>query len=332
VIRSKPVGPTLDRVFEANLSYYLVSYKTSHPAADGKYRRVTVTARSAGATALTRRGYFGPSPDSVRRSADSPEAILAAEASRMGISTGRDLLLRATFAPFATPEAGNRGRSAVAVTLGVRTVMPRSPMQDTIDIVMTTQDAAGTSSAPVRHSMWLPLTPNGAGEGRFDISWRIDLPPGRHTVHVTAHSALLDRGGALFADVDVPDFSAPAIALSGLVFGPAPSGWWVMDQTMSGLIPAAPTTTRTFAPGEAAAIFCRVYRREASAAVTIDAQILDVKGVVEATRTETLAAGADEYRFDLPTATLRPGAHLVDVHAALADGSSARRMVPITIK
>src|SRR5579871_5852466 len=67
----------LDRVFDANRSYYLVSYRTTHVVADGKYRRVDVSVHKSGATTLTRRGYFAPGADATS-AVDSSDAIVSA--------------------------------------------------------------------------------------------------------------------------------------------------------------------------------------------------------------------------------------------------------------
>jgi len=329
----------LDRLFEANRSYYLVSYRTTHHTDDGKYRRIAVSVRRAGATALTRRGYFAPSAAS-HASADSSEAMLAAEAARMGISTGRELVLRATVAPFARLDgAGDRpSLTALTVTIGLRTVVPRLAVTDHIEVFATSETPDGRPIDQLRQSLRLPITPGIAADGRYEATFRMDLPPGRQSLRLNVYSALADKSGTVSTDLDVPDLSSSELALSGLVFEERGSGRSVVDWMASSLIPVVPTTVREFAAGERTSIYCRVYQRGSPQPVAITGQIVGADDQVGVERTSAISAsqfstaGSADYRLDLPTSRLGAGAHLLDLKATLPDGTSARRMATFFVK
>ena len=69
---------------------------------------------------------------------------------------------------------------------------------------------------------------------------RLDLPPGRYQLHVAAKASNGNAVGGLAYDLDVPDFSKPALAMSGLA---------VMSES-AGADPDAPADTEFMIGGE----------------------------------------------------------------------------------
>jgi len=78
-------GPPLRRIGAENQRYYLLSYVSTNPEADGSYRKIEVKVARAGATVIARPGYFAREPEAVTtdrpegKPADPPEARLNAE-------------------------------------------------------------------------------------------------------------------------------------------------------------------------------------------------------------------------------------------------------------
>jgi hypothetical protein len=53
----------------------------------------------------------------------------------------------------------------------------------------------------------------------YQIGETLTLAPGRYQLRVSTSSARVDVGGSVYLPIDVPDFSKPALAVSGLILG-----------------------------------------------------------------------------------------------------------------
>lgn len=324
----------ITHVFEEASSYYLVGYESSNGAPDGKFRRVEVKVNRPGVSVHTQSGYWTADKNSSVAT-DKRETPSSNSLNLSGMMDPQRLVLRAGVHPIARATApGKLGEVDVAAVLTVRMPTVLRETQETVTVVRTVYDQDGKAGPPIRTIEHLTLQPNQLAASRYDVFFRFSLAPGRYQVRFNATSQTTGTSGSVYADVDVPDLTRPAVTMSNIVLATgAPSTPTDTLNAISTLLPVVPTTTREFALADHVTGFVRVFQGGTSPLGTVDVAV-NIVGAddVEASRTsETLAVEAfgttrsAEYRFDLPLAKLKEGPQLLSVTATLAGGRSVRR-------
>jgi hypothetical protein len=90
---------------------------------------------------------------------------------------------------------------------------------------------------------------------------------------VAAREQPAGHAGSVFLDIDVPDFSKPALVMAGLVLSAmtarvVPTAGTV--PALAGILPGPPTTAREFSVGDTLAVFARISENNPSRPHTID--------------------------------------------------------------
>ena len=154
----------------------------------------------------------------------------------------------------------------------------------------------------------------------------VDRPaPGRYQLRASASSARLTKGGSVYLMLDVPDFAASPLSLSGLLIGyadgahvavapaPAPAPPSQVALSRGGLAPAdaallfAPSLDREFLRSDTLRLYFEVVRTTSMAAhVTVD--MIDAQGRAAVSLGRDIPANANG-RADLtmPLGPLAPG-------------------------
>jgi hypothetical protein len=119
VVNSNDIERGLERVVADLSSYYLMSYYSSNPSLDGKYRQITVRVKRPGVEVRARKGYRAASAEEMT-STVAPAAPTAVQAAFGQLGTARaDLPLRSHAAWLA---AGDTARVFAVVELDPRTL------------------------------------------------------------------------------------------------------------------------------------------------------------------------------------------------------------------
>jgi VWFA-related protein len=323
------IEPAIDRIFDEDGSYYLLGYETSNPDADGKFRKIEVTVDRPGASVRTRSGYWAPERGSVEnrrgdRLASATDMSLAGLASTVGLPMRVNVVALAADAKPGLVDAG--------IVLTVRWPAVREPTSDTLTIVRNVYDADGRPGPPSQEAVPVTLQPAGGDETRVDVRRRIALAPGRYQLRLNVRSASLNRGGSIYADLEVPDVARSTLSLSGIVLGTAraddPS-----NAALAGLVPLVPTTARDFAPSDTLDAFVRVFQGGAAPPVdvTLTTEIFDAANTSRFSQTTTVSAGtfatarSAGAQVALPLDRLTAGPYLLSTTASLPNGRKARR-------
>ena len=171
-------------------------------------------------------------------------------------------------------------------------------------------------------------------EQRFDALSRLDLEPGEYEVRVAVSGAA--RTASVFSYVTVPAFAAAPLSLSSIVVSATGGTLTAPRDFLSPLLPVVPTARREFAHADRFVAFFRIYqgtaRQDPLAPVQLQSTIVDARGTVVATETNTLAAGqfatgrtADHY-LTVPLATLDQGDYLLKVEATMGARVAGRAL------
>jgi VWFA-related protein len=324
-------APTMDmsavragvtRIFQANSSYYLVGYSSADIQ---KFHTVKVTVNRPDADVLARDKYYWPEPDKPDK--EPPPPIVKAIT---GILPDPTLPLRVAVAPFAS---SSKTGSSVAIALGVRPTADQPHLRASDDLQIRTAmftsegDARGVSTSTVH----VALPPGASTDRGYDALVRVDLKPGDYELRLSAHSSVLGVDGGVYVTVEVPDFSALPVSMSGVVLS-APSAMPVAGKdTLDAIIPVTPTTVREFWKTDRASAFVRVYQSKSPPVpLSLKIAIVDAHDQHVLDRVETLAADkfgrnrGGDYQLDLPLSTLAPGDYLVTFDTAIGNKTAHR--------
>jgi VWFA-related protein len=304
--------------------YYLLGFYPSNP--DGKgYRPLAV--RLPGHPAWTlryRRGYHPEAGASRARESD-PLVRLSA-----GVLPARDLPLRLQAVPFAG--RGKQARVALALEVTAPAAALRDDdgrLRDTLEyevLVIDERNARVRSLAGLEaHVTFAAIEPGrpAPAELSYQVSDRVELPPGRYQLRVSATSARLARGGSVYLDIDVPDFAATPLAMSGLLVGYADGARLPVARAAAragggGAAVASlrfpPSLDRTFTQADVLRVYFEVHGRSGVRQATVD--VIDAGGHLVASAAPSAEGGWVDVA--IPLATLVPGSY--SLRAAVTDG------------
>jgi len=336
IVNNNEFRPGIAEIFRENSSYYLLGYRSPNNRLDGKFRRIDVRVDRPGVTVRARSGYNGGKPADA--TAVPPTPIVRALS---GILPSSDIAMQAALAPFALP--GGKGKeAAVAVTLAVRQPAPTdaSITSETIRLAVTAYNALGERQGSQWYNATLKLRPGVADQLQYEVRTHIALKPGRYQLRLAAESALLGKGGSLYYEVEVPDFTKPALSLSGVVVNATPAVASPANANMAAIVPVASTTRRQFSATDRVTTFMRVYQGGGKplAPVTVTSRVFDMQGDVVFTESRTIAPAefgevrAVDHKVDVPIALLPPGPYVLTIEASAPRTLDARRDVRFEVR
>jgi len=332
--------PAVDELLHENSSYYLIGFRTSRPTVDGKYRLLDIkVTRSGDYTMRTRAGYFRPTqpPKSGSRADRNPE-LLRPPASVAGLLPSADITMTAAVAAFASPGSADAVLvTAVDVTHPVAESSPSASEELTLRTVA--YSSAGDAKYDIRQKSSLAV-PAGVGGVSTSVAASLKVVPDRYELWLTMQEPRTNRIGGVFYNIDVPDFLAQTVTVSGIVLGREPAEGSSLPPALTGLVPIVPTTSRTFGKSDEIKAFFRVYqgRNVTLAPVTLSIRVLDDRGAAKVDINDLLDPDrftpnrAADYRLRLPLDRLSTGRHLLTIEARVAGRTSPKRDLPFTVR
>jgi VWFA-related protein len=322
-----------NRIVRENSSYYVLGYYPTNDRRDGKFRKLEVRVNRPGVQVRARKGYAAPSGKPRSRAALDSEAVKSAELREALDSpvpmTG--LTLTATAAPF----KGTVPNASVVVTVQVsgqnlKFAEKAGRFDENVEVSLIAVDKDGKVQAGDRQTLNLTLKPETRATVQqmgFRMISRLNLPPGRYQLRIAGRAAEAQRVGSVYYDLEVPDFSKPPLAMSGIVLTSARAGVVPTpspDEELRKALPGPPTTARAFMPDDELALLAEIYDNQASRAHKVN-----VSTTVWAEDGRTVFKHADErsstelggksggygYTVRIPLKGLAPGIYVLRVEA-----------------
>jgi hypothetical protein len=340
----------IDQVFVENGSYYLVGYPPPAPFIDGKYRRVEVKVNRADVIVRTRNGYYNDKPADAKK-VENASPLTTALA---GLLPKTEIELEATAAPFAMPGRPEAG-VVVVLTIHQDTGERDSRTREKVDVQVAAFSNEGAPRGNMQYGTEVTLRPGPAGQVEYEVLTGMSLKPGRYQLRLSALVGAQNKTGSVYYDLEVPDFQARPLSLSGLLLTSDPKPVSTDTDRIKAYVPVAPTARRTFSGADRVTAFARIYQGgQTSAAApdparprqsgpvlqTVQLSILvtDSQGTVRFRRAEAVAADIfgpndrmAEFRMDVPLKDLTAGEYLLTLDATSSRGA-ARRDVRFTIR
>ena len=146
------------------------------------------------------------------------------------------------------------------------TEQPNKTFADGIELSLFALDERGRQHGGSFYQFNLALRPDTYERVRGSIvrmNPRMALPPGRYQLRVGVRETGAGEMGSVFYDLQVPDYSARGLAMSGLLltdeaarqqFSPQPD-----DELPPGALPAPATSRRTFSQNDILSVFAEIY-------------------------------------------------------------------------
>jgi VWFA-related protein len=334
IVNTNDFEPGIEAIFRENGSYYLLGIDEKDPG-NGDMHRLSVKVDRPGVEVRTRSGYYASDAKAaatLEKASPVTRAIAAA-------LPGGALSMHVMLAPFASLSAVG---GTVAIALELSQPAPKERSAGTIDVEAKAFTPDGYARGDHAQTVHLSLLPGGSDDAlaRYQVLSQMDLKPGRYQLRIGAHTSIGDLTGSVFADVEVPDFAAVPVSLSGVLIEASPTTPAVPKDALASLVPVVPTAERTFDRRDHASAFVRVYQGGATPLVpaTLTITILNDKSETMLKREDAIGAAsfntktrAADDRITLPLDTLAPGDYLLTIETT-RDKTSARRDVRFSVR
>ena len=275
-----------DRIVQENSSYYVLGYYSTNDRRDGRMRNITVRVAGHPDSQVTYRKRYaaprgrGPKNTAAGKPLDPSKGLTSELVQTMTSPLPKTgLQLRVT--AIAKKGVGKNADLEVLVdTLGKDLTFAEKNGVFTnrlsISICVFTKD--GKSLSAERPDVDLNLRPETHArivEHGMRTLRHLSLPPGRYQVRVAAQDNAKTKQGSAHFDIDVPDFTKPALAMSGVAiaatsdrgpFTPPKPGF----DPFNGLLPGPPSALREFPANSEIAAAVEVYVNKPSPAHRVD--------------------------------------------------------------
>jgi hypothetical protein len=259
------------------------------------------------------------------------------------------LPLAVTASTFKGPD--NRGSVVISTTIGGRDlalVESNGAYKNDLEISWLAYDAKGKVFPGDRNTLNLALKPDTVTRLRasgFRVVTSMDLPPGRYQLRIAAREANTRRSGAVFYDVEVPDYAKEPLSISGIALtsvlsSVAPTAR--PKDPLTKLLPGPLSTYRDFVQNDELALFTEVYEAGGGPPHKVEIRLnLQAEGgqSVFQTREERdsseLKGSSGGYGFSarVPLRNVEPGLYVLRVEAEsrIADRLTASRETIINV-
>ncbi len=319
------------KVQEDTSAYYVLGYRSTNPARDGRFRKITVKTSVPNVRIEFRKGYYAPR-DFAHSNKDDREQQLVDELNSESSSTDLDVFLSAAYFRLGAD------RFYVPVSLVVPgSEIPFTQSGDktkaTLDIIGVVRDELNRPVGNVRDTVKLNLDESQQVR-RKNVQYQtgFTLPPGKFHVKFVLRENQSGRLGSFETDVVIPDYKKEKvpIKLSSVVMGTQiqSAGKHHSDNVLAkDGAELIPNVLHVFAPGQHLYFYYEVYdpAKEKSAGKGKDIRLLTsiqffqgkVKTfetpLVEATQLSAPSRKAAVFQFDVPLNQLKPGLYTCQV-------------------
>jgi hypothetical protein len=271
------VKQLFDRVVRDSSTYYVLGYYPSNSRRDGRFRSIDVRVRRPGVRVQARKGYVAP------RGPASPGPTIATGSASAALREALLNPLPVSGLPLAVSAAPFKGAPAASVLVTVeidgrdlRFAERDGVFTNEIELSLVALDRDGRTRDGSQITVPFQLRPQmreAVETHGLRLTARVTLPPGQYQLRLAALERVGGRTGSVHYDLEVPDFSRSALAMSGLVLTAASARNTPTPQPDPGLLdalPAPPTTRREFAVTDGLALFVEIYDHDALAPRVLD--------------------------------------------------------------
>ena len=353
-VNSNNITTALNRIVRLNSTYYVLGYYPRDARRDGRFHKIEVRTRRPGLRVSARKGYVSPrliSAEDQLRQERERERGRGRAGSTQTSNELREILNQPlqrnglTMTVHAAPFKSATRAASVAVAIEVDasrlhfTEQPNKTFADGVELSLCALDERGRQQGGSFYQFNLALRPDTYERVRGSIvrlNPRIALPPGRYQLRVGVRETGAGEMGSVFYDLQVPDYNARGLAMSGLLltddaarqqFSPQPD-----DQLPAGTLPAPATSRRAFVRNDVVTAFAEIYDNNSSREaqrIEVTATLVGEDGAAAFSSRESVAGSSAEVKTSrIPIAKqialkeVRPGRYRLRMEARLLGGGA----------
>jgi VWFA-related protein len=333
---SNDFGQVFKGVQQDTSTYYLVGYRSTNPARDGRYRRISVKVSAPGVKVDFRRGYYAPA-DYKHSTKEDKELQLQEELASELPTTDLPLYLNTAYFRL---EANKFYIPISLVVPGSEIPFTRSSDRDkaTLDVIGIVTDGQHHAITQIRDTVKLAVgAASEVQKKNVQYDTGLSLPPGKFHLKFVVRENQTGRMGSFETDLDVPDLKSQPLKMSSIVLAsqlePAKKG-----STLSPLVrdgsEIIPNVTHVFSSGQHLRLYYEVYDpARAGAAGTSEAgaarpgihllsNVAFFRGkikvfessLVELNELNARDRKAGVFQLELPLSSLKPGFYTCQVN------------------
>ena len=197
-------------------TYYLLGYRSSNPARDGRYRRITIKVNVPGLKIDYRRGYYAPA-DYQHSTKEDKELQLQEQLASELPATDLPLYLSAAYFRM---EARKYFLAASLVVPGSEIPFTRNSDRDkaNLDVIGLVLDGEQHPITRIRDTVKLAVdTSSDVRKKNVQYDTGMNLPPGKYHLKFVVRENQTRRMGSFETDLVVPDLSSQPLKMSSIV-------------------------------------------------------------------------------------------------------------------
>jgi VWFA-related protein len=317
-------------------TYYLLGYRSTNPARDGRYRRIKVNVNVPGVKVDYRRGYYAPA-DYQHSTKGDKELQLQQELASELPTTDLPLYLSAAYFRLET----NKFFIPISLVVpGSEIPFVRNSNRDkaTLDVIGMVADSEHNPVNRIRDTVKLAVdTASEVRKKNVQYDTGVSLPPGKYHLKFVVRENQTGRMGSFETDLNVPDLKSQPLKMSSIVLASQlqPTK---KDATPNPLIrdgsEIIPNVTHVFSSAQHLRLYYEVYDPgKASAQQPADAgtakggihlltnvalfrgksKVLE-SSMVELTELNARDRKAGVFQLDLPLSPLKPGFYTCQIN------------------
>ncbi len=353
-VNANNMTAALNRIVRANSTYYVLGYYPDTPR-DGRFHKIEVRVKRPGLRVSARKGYVSPRPLTASERTEQERARAKARG-RSGTAETSDELREIlnqplqrnglTLAVHAAPFKGASRQASVALAIELDaarlhfTEQPTKTFADHIELSLFALDERGKAHGGNFYQFNLALRPETFQRVRQSIvrlNPRMTLPPGRYQLRIGVREDGGGEMGSVFHDLQVPDYTANGLAMSGLVLTADSTRLQFTAQPDSempaGTLPSPATSRRTFGQDDVLTAFAEVYENLSSRTpprLEIVTTLTGADGVAAFSSRESMDVAADagtkggriQVMKQIPLKSVRPGPYTLRMEARALGGGA----------
>lgn len=353
VVSSRTFLTAFDRIRVENSNYYMLGYTPTNQAQDGQYREIEVRVKRPGLVVQARKGYTAQvagrlvAPLSADAKSGTSAVVRNALVSPLPV-TG--FTMRATAIPF----QGTSSTASVVVLIQAsgRDMLftPKGDkLLDSVELAVMAVDGQGKSRGGERVMVDMPLSPRSqklVAQAGVVFQMRLDVPPGSYQLRIAGRDVGSGTAGSLLYDLDVPDFYATPLSMSGIVLTGEEAGLVPSpkpDPVLQKLLPGTPVTQRVFSATDTLTALAEVYDNQRGPAHTVyvittvaaeDGRVLFKKETTWSSSELKGARGAFGHTVEIPLRSLGSGGFVLKFEARSSLGTTTvvNRELPFRVR
>jgi len=329
-------------------AYYLLGYRSTNPARDGRYRRITVKVNVPGVKIDFRRGYYAPA-DYQHSTKEDKELQLQQELASELPTTDLPLDLAAAYFRM---EANKYYIPISLVVPGSEIQFTRSSDRDkaTLDVIGVVTDGQHHAVTQIRDTVKLAVdTSSEVQKKNVQYDTGLSLPPGKFHLKFVVRENQTGRMGSFETDLNVPDLKSQPLKMSTIVLAsqlqPAAKSSAANPLIRDGS-EIIPNVTHVFSSAQHLRLYYEVYdpgqtnpsgtpeARPAKAGIHLLTNVAFFRGkakvfetsLVELTELNARDRKAAVFQLDLPLSSLKPGFYTCQVN--VIDDAAGRFLFP----